>query len=82
MRYPGGGQLAVVKSEKFPDVVLWNLGEAKAPTMADLGAGEWRQYACLEAGCIANPVSLAAGESFEAEQAFAVEEAPACEASS
>ena len=68
----------------FRDVVVWNLGEAKAPSMADLGAGEWRHYLCLEAGSIGQPVTLAPGESFKGAQSFACAEgevsaAPKCD---
>lgn len=56
----------------FPDVVLWNLGELKAPSMADLGSGEWRKYVCLEAGAIGRPVTLQPGESFVGSQRFCV----------
>lgn len=67
----GAGQLKVTKSASFPDVVLWNLGEAKAPSMKDLGEGEWRNYVCLEAACIGTPVALEAGACFKASQDFA-----------
>ncbi len=71
----GYGTISLTKAG-FPDVVLWNLGEAKAPSMADLGAGEWRGYVCLEAGAIGKPVTLGAGEAFEASQTFGFE--PSC----
>ena len=73
MRAPGSGQLALRKSASFRDVVLWNLGEAKAPSMADLGAGEWRHYICLEAGAIGTPVTLAPGARLTGSQSFACE---------
>ena len=44
----------------FPDVVVWNIGEQLAPTMKDLGAGEWKNYVCIEAGVVGIPVTLAA----------------------
>ena len=76
----GGGQLAVRKSDSFRDVVLWNLGEAKAPSMADLGAGEWRHYVCLEAGAIGEPVALGPGAAWKGSQEFVCEpSAAACE---
>jgi glucose-6-phosphate 1-epimerase len=75
LRYPTAaeGKLIVSKSPAFRDVVLWNLGEAKAPSMADLGEGEWRRYVCLEAGAIGTPVTLAPGESFVGTQSFSHE---------
>jgi len=68
---PTEGRLAIRKSAAFRDVVLWNLGEEKAPSMADLGAGEWRGYVCLEAGAIGTPVELAPQQTWRAEQSFA-----------
>merc|ERR1712139_544666 len=47
-----GDRLITVAKKGFPDAVLWNIGEAKAGGLADLGEGEWRRYACLEAGAI------------------------------
>lgn len=71
VRAPGRADL-VVRKRGLRDAVLWNLGEAKAPTMADLGAGEWRHYVCLEAAAIAEPVTVAPGAFFEAAQSFQI----------
>lgn len=71
----GGGSseaLTLRKSAAFRDLVVWNLGEAKAPSMADLGTGEWQRYLCLEAGAVGEPVCLAPGAAFEASQSFEV----------
>jgi len=73
LRTPERAELIVEKSTSFRDLVVWNLGEAKAPSMADLGEGEWRPYVCLEAAAIAKPVQLPAGESFSAKQVFTVQ---------
>jgi glucose-6-phosphate 1-epimerase len=66
----GDSLLTVSKTSGFKDVVVWNLGEVKAPSMADLGEGEWRKYVCIEAGAIGTPVSVAPGASFKAAQTF------------
>ena len=66
-------RLMIRKSDSFRDVVLWNLGEAKAAGMKDLGEGQWQQYVCLEAGAISTPVKLEPGASFEGTQSFACE---------
>ena len=66
-------QLVVTKTAGFRDAVLWNLGEAKAPSMSDLGSGEWRHYVCVEAGAIGSPVTVPAGERFGASQTLSVE---------
>lgn len=68
-----GEQLVLTKSASFRDAVLWNLGEAKAPSMSDLGEGEWRKYVCVEPGAIGTPVSVPAGGSFSGSQRFTVE---------
>ena len=71
--WPGKAELALTKTAGFRDVVLWNLGEAKAPSMSDLGEGEWRKYVCVEAGAIGTPVFVPAGGSFSASQRLSVE---------
>ena len=55
----------------FRDVVVWNLGEAKAPSMADLGEGEWQRYVCLEAAAVGKKVALLPGECVTASQTLA-----------
>ena len=42
--------------------VVWNPFEAKAKTMADIGAGEWRKFVCVEAvNALENTVTVAPG---------------------
>eukprot|EP01050_Picozoa_sp_SAG11_P000764 SAG11_NODE_27_length_23309_cov_10.579362_3_plen_53_part_00 len=36
--------MRLTKSGNMRDWVVWNLGEEKAPTMTDLGEGEWRIF--------------------------------------
>ena len=67
---PTQGTVKIAKSGGFRDVVVWNLGEQKAPEMADLGEGEWRHYVCIEAGAIGEKVTVAPGECFAASQRF------------
>ena len=55
---------------KYADIV--NLGKAKAPTMADLGEGEWQHYLCLEAGAVSKPVSIEPGATWSAAQTFQI----------
>eukprot|EP01079_Euglenida_sp_SAG-EU17-18_P005257 gene5257-940_t len=52
-----GRHVKLVKTG-FPDAVTWNIGEARAPTMQDLGAGEFAKYVCVEAGAVGTPVKL------------------------
>ena len=65
------GDLVLARSG-FDDVVLWNIWEEGAAGMADMGAGEWQNYLCVEAGQIMEPVKLAAGENWGASQKFSV----------
>ena len=62
---------ALLAKRGFRDAVLWNVGEAKGAGMGDLGAGEWRNYVCVEAGAIGTPVTLQPGETFVGGQTFA-----------
>ncbi|WP_028080320.1 D-hexose-6-phosphate mutarotase [Solimonas soli] len=63
-----GDTRLVVQSRNFPDLVVWNPGEAKAAALADLDPGGWRQMLCLEAATIATPVRLAPGARWRAAQ--------------
>jgi len=42
------------------DTVIWNPGEARAAAIADLGAGEWRDYVCVEPGRVSAETAGAA----------------------
>lgn len=44
----------------FADAVVWNIGPDKAAGLADLGAGEWRRYVCVEAAQL-RPTVVAPG---------------------
>lgn len=54
----------------FPDAVTWNIGSDKAPSIKDLGEGEWCKYVCLEAGLIGKPLTLPPSASHTAGQTF------------
>ncbi|MBC7513989.1 MAG: D-hexose-6-phosphate mutarotase [Herminiimonas sp.] len=45
----------------FSDTVVWNPGQAKAAALADLHAGGFREFVCIEAAAIGQPIELAAG---------------------
>lgn len=57
-----------VAQHGFEDVVVWNPGEARAATLADLAPGGWRQMLCIEAARIAHPVQLAGGQRWSGAQ--------------
>lgn len=47
-----GFKSVTVRSEGFPDSVVWNPGETKGEAIADLGSGEWRKFVCVETGAV------------------------------
>lgn len=55
-------------ADGFPDMVVWNPGPAKAAALCDLPPDDWRRFVCAEAGVIAAPVTLAAGEAWSGRQ--------------
>lgn len=57
----------------FPDVVVWNPGPTLAAGLADLGAGQHRRFACIEAAAVIKPVVLAPGATWTGWQRLRVE---------
>lgn len=59
---PGMGRKIRVEKTGSSSTVLWNPFEAKASTLADMGAGEWRKFVCVEAvNALENTVTIAPG---------------------
>ena len=52
----------------FTDVVVWNPGEERAASLADLEPGGWLRMLCVEAAAIGAPVRLAPGERWTGRQ--------------
>ena len=52
----------------FTDVVVWNPGEERATTLADLEPGGWLRMLCVEAAAIGTPVRLEPGERWTGRQ--------------
>lgn len=52
----------------FTDVVVWNPGEERAATLADLEPGGWLRMLCVEAAAIGAPVQLEPGERWTGQQ--------------
>ena len=50
--------------------VVWNPWETKAQQMSDFDDLGYREMVCVEAGKVAEPVTLAAGDHFECSQTF------------
>ncbi|MEO8119954.1 MAG: D-hexose-6-phosphate mutarotase, partial [Rhodoferax sp.] len=49
----------------FDQWMVWNPGEVGARSLADLPAGDWRRFVCVEPVRVARPVMLEPGETFE-----------------
>ena len=64
------GRAALVHSG-FNDVVVWNPGGAKGASPADLPQDGFKQFLCVEAARIGQPVQLAPGEDWRGKQAIA-----------
>lgn len=54
----------------FPDAVVWNIGNAAAGGIKDMGNGEWKQYVCYEAAVIGSPAVVPPASSWTAGQTF------------
>jgi glucose-6-phosphate 1-epimerase len=63
------GRMAL-SAEGFPDVVVWNPGPAKAAALPDLPDDDWLRLLCVEAGAIAQPVTLAPGQEWVGRQSL------------
>ena len=60
--------LRVEASASMGDTVVWNPGAALAATLADIPAGGWRRYVCVEAAQLSQAVALPAGAHWSASQ--------------
>jgi glucose-6-phosphate 1-epimerase len=68
---PGGKNITVFKNN-FPDTVVWNPWKEKAAAMADFGDEDYPNMLCVEAGHVAKPKQLQAGETFVASQTMSL----------
>lgn len=50
-----------IRSQGFPDVVVWNPWVDTCGTLKDMPADGWRHMLCVEAAAVRNPVTVAAG---------------------
>lgn len=53
-----------IAADNFPDAVVWNPGAAA--TLADLPAGDWRHFVCIESAAIGRMPRLAPGDEWTA----------------
>lgn len=63
-----GAQRLGIEQQGFTDVVVWNPGARLASGIADLEAGDWQRFVCIEAAQAAQPVLLQAGEQWQGRQ--------------
>lgn len=63
------GEIVVKSSGGFTDYVVWNIGQEKAKSMSDMSDP---QYVCVEAGKVAEPVTLKAGDQWSAAVGFSL----------
>jgi len=68
-----GPRKVAILAQGFKDTVLWNIGAEKAPTLKDLGPGEWKHYVCVESGVIEKPVKLEPMNSWMAGVTYKIE---------
>ena len=59
-----------VRMQNFPDVVVWNPGQARAGALVDLHADGYRQFVCIEAAAIIAPIELASGAQWRGVQSL------------
>lgn len=66
------GQRALgIRSENFPDVVVWNPWEHKTATLPDMAPLDFRRMLCVEAAQIGQAITLGPGESWWGRQTLA-----------
>lgn len=67
-----GGPSMIVAQTGFRDVVVWNVGATLGSSMSDLGAGQWRDYVCVEAAAVADPVIVEPGSVWTGSQTLTI----------
>ena len=63
-----GAHPLYIEQEGFADAVVWNPGEQLCARIGDLAPEDWRQFVCVEAGQVLQPVLLQAGERWRGKQ--------------
>lgn len=60
-----GSHSLQLSANGFDQWMVWNPGEVDGNALADLPAGDWRRFICVEPVCVARPVVLAPGDVFD-----------------
>jgi len=63
-----GKEHIYVEKENFGEVVVWNAWKEKAKAMEDLGDDDWKNYVCVEAAAVGEPITLKPKETWSAIQ--------------
>lgn len=67
-----GGAAVVCTHSGFRDAVVWNVGSTLGVSMGDLGAGQWRNYVCVEAAAVGRAVLVEPADTWVGSQALVV----------
>jgi glucose-6-phosphate 1-epimerase len=59
-----GDEKIFLETVNFNDKVVWNVGDAGAKKMIDMGDNDWVNYVCVEAAAVKTPINLKPGESW------------------
>jgi glucose-6-phosphate 1-epimerase len=54
----------IIESFGTSDVVVWNPWIERSKTFADLGLNDYKNFVCIEPGCISAPIELLPGEEY------------------
>jgi glucose-6-phosphate 1-epimerase len=68
LMFESGAPSLRIEQQGFEDTVVWNPGPANARALADLPDEDWLHMVCVEAACVATPVLLHPGETWEGRQ--------------
>jgi glucose-6-phosphate 1-epimerase len=72
----GSGRTVVLHKQGFADAVVWNPWTEWSRSKADFGDDEYLRMVCVEAAQVAEPIHLAPGEAWRAEQTLSVTTGP------
>jgi glucose-6-phosphate 1-epimerase len=63
-----GGRRMLIDAEGFPDAVVWNPGSERAAALTDLDPGGERQFVCIEAAAVQEPITIGPGRRWSGTQ--------------